>query len=273
MNEVKLQDVDWVKEWRENMSQMNEISSVDYWNGRADDYDDFICTSEFSYGYEIVKILEENEVVRPDLSVLEIASGVGAVTIPLARKALKVTGIEPAQEMAARLAKNSKAAGVDNIEVKLMTGQEYAEGVQSADHGLSLLCHASWQFPEIAEIASMMENGSSEWCCICDTALNRNSESAKLQKELGVVSSSFDRVEGLYNGLKVLDRKPEIKSFDYIMRRSVDSAYSMLTKVLTKQRVPTENDIKLINDHIERHSDEGVYNEPGKMSVIWWRKE
>ncbi len=266
------QGVDWIKEWRENMSRMTEISSVDYWNGRADDYDDFICTSEFSYGYEIVNILEECGVIEQDLSVLEIASGVGAVTIPLARKSSKVIGVEPAQNMADRLEKNSRAVGIDNIELRIMTGQEYAESITSPDHNLSLLCHAAWQFPEITELTSMMESGSRRWCCICDTELDLNSENAALQKKLGVVSSSFDRVEGIFRGLEELGRKPSIKSFSYTMKRSVDSAYSMFTKVLSKQRTPTDQDIELINTHIKRHSIDGIYNEPGRMAVVWWCK-
>ncbi len=266
------QGIDWIKAWRDNMGRMNEISSVDYWNGRADDYDDFICTSEFSYGYEIVKILEESGVIQPDSSVLEIASGVGAVTIPLARKSLKVIGVEPAQNMAERLEKNSRAAGIENIEMRIMTGQEYAEAVASPDHNLSLLCHAAWQFPEIAELTDMMESGSRQWCCICDTELDPNSENAALHKQLGVVSSSFDRVEGVFRGLEALGREPSKKSFGYTMKRSVESAYSMFTKVLSKQRTPTEQDLELINAHIERHSIDGIYNEPGRMSVVWWRK-
>ncbi|NCC26132.1 MAG: class I SAM-dependent methyltransferase, partial [Deltaproteobacteria bacterium] len=66
-------------------------SDVAYWNRRAEDYDDFITTSGFDYGRSMVDILGAEGVLSRESRVLEIASGVGAVTIPMAQAVKTVT--------------------------------------------------------------------------------------------------------------------------------------------------------------------------------------
>lgn len=269
----KLSQLEWVELWKDNMTRMSEISHVDYWNTRAEDYDDFINTSEFSYGYEIADILESRSMLNKDMHVVEIAGGVGAVTIPLAQKAKQVISVEPAREMAQRMEVNAAAMRVDNIELKLMTGQEFNEMFEHPTADLSLLCHASWQFPDARELAEMMENASEKWCCICDTVNDLSPEHLALLKKLGSSSGGFDRVFSLYNALCSLAKNPGITFFNYTMRRSEESARSMFTKVLNKERTPTEEDLTLISEFVRTRSENGIYNEPGKMAVIWWSKE
>ena len=46
----------------------------------------------------------------------------------------------------------------------------------------------------------------------------------------------------------------------------------MMTKVLGKYRQPTDEDLKVIEERVQAGSQDGIYSEPGKMAVIWWRK-
>jgi ubiquinone/menaquinone biosynthesis C-methylase UbiE len=260
----------WTKSWNDNMTTMSRVSDVGYWNKRAEDYDDFIKTSQFEYGREIARILYREDVLRPGATVLEIAGGVGAVTLPLASHASRITTLEPAKKMAGRLKKNAADQGISNIEVKICTLSGYDKGAQPKSVDLTVICHASWQFPNIEKLFQLMDRISRRSCCLCDTVPNILSSHQAMCEKLGIDTGAFDRALCLYNLLCETRRCPGISFFHYRMRRSTASAMSMWTHLVGKYRETTKNDVELIGDHVSAHEADGIYEEPACMAVMWW---
>lgn len=265
--------IDWENQWYSNMASMNEISSVAYWNKRAEDYDDFIRTSRFSYGKKIVDILFEAGVANDVAHVFEIAGGVGALTLPLSQRTAMVTTVEPAIKMADKLLRNVREQGVDNVEIIVATGEDVAARGLSKSYDLAIMCHATWQFPDLRWLIRFMEKAGAGRVCIADSVPMDESAHTRIYQELGVSHQSFDRVDALYNVLCSLGRKPQSLFFPFTMRRSVASAMTMMTQVVRKYRKPDEHDLQLIEQHVAAHACNGTYTEPARMGVVWWQQE
>lgn len=261
------------KEWYESMSSMNEKSSVSYWNKRAHDYNDFIKTSAFCYGEKIVDILLNAGFLNSRMKVLEIAGGVGALTLPLGKHTNWVTTIEPAKQMAENMMENALLHGIDNISILLETCQETAERPAMEQHDATIMCHASWQFPDLQWLVKFMETNGRGNACIADSHSGMQHEKADFLAELGVHHQSIDRFEKLCTVIRSYGRQPEIEEFPFTMRRSAESARSMMEKVLSKYRTPMQVDIERIAHYVEEHSDSGIYQEETTMGVMWWQNK
>ncbi len=264
--------VDWESAWREAMSRMSSISHVGYWNTRANDYDDFIRTSEFAYGEAMTEVLLRAGMLEPQSRVLEIASGVGAVTLPLAARCAEVVAIEPADQMADRLAGNARARDLANIEIRRQTLEEAMGGISENSFDFTLMCHASWQFPEILDVVRFMDAASSRGACLADTAGFDDQAHGEMYKALGIEADCTDRFPYLFNLLYAEGYRPNVWMLDYTMRRSVDSALSMWQLLLGKYRTPTAEDLALIQEHVARRARNGLYEVPSVMAVMWWEK-
>lgn len=265
-------NINWNSAWREAVSRMSNISHVGYWNQRADDYDDFIRTSEFAYGEVMAKVLAQAGMLGPESRVLEIASGVGAVTLPLASRCAEVVAIEPAERMADCLEGNARARGLANIEIRRQTLEQAMGGIPENSFDFTLMCHASWQFPEIMEVARFMDATSRKGACLADTAGLDDQAQGEMYKALGIDADCTDRCPYLFNLLYAEGCRPNVRMIDYTMRRSVDSALSMWQLLLGKYRTPTAEDLALINDHVAQRARNGLYEVPSVMAVMWWGK-
>lgn len=263
---------DWERVWREVVSRMSSISHVGYWNQRADDYDDFIRTSEFAYGEAMAEVLAQAGMIGSGSHVLEIASGVGAVTLPLASRCAGVVAVEPADRMADRLADNARARDLGNIEIRRQTLEDAMGGIPANSFDFTLMCHASWQFPDIMNVVRFMDAASRKGACLADTAGLDDQAHGEMYKALGIEADCTDRFPCLFNLLYSWGYRPNVRMLDYTMRRSVDSALSMWQLLLGKYRTPTAEDLVLINDHVARRARNGLYEAPSVMAVMWWGK-
>jgi len=103
------------REWAEKIREIRKVSSTDYWNNRAEDYNDFIKTSDFDYRRKIRELFETEGIIGMESEVLDIAAGPGSITIPFAEKVKLVTALEPAEEMCKNLIKNAEERKLSNI--------------------------------------------------------------------------------------------------------------------------------------------------------------
>ena len=262
--------MNWENEWNNVMSPINEVSTVSYWNKRAEDYNNFIRTSRFSYGEEIVGILKGDGFLTKSMKVLEIAGGVGALTLPLCRQVKSVTTVEPAENMVAKLRQNAEEQQIENMTVIMGTCQEVAEYGNIVKHDISIMCHASWQFPDLRWLVRFMEEFGSGKVCIADSIPGNDSEKDTFYKQLGVKDNSFDRFHTLLNVLHYFNRDPEIQLFPFTIRRSSESAMAMATQVVSKYRQPDPHDLAKIEDFVSKHTHSGIYTEKALMGVLWW---
>jgi hypothetical protein len=64
-------NTEWEKEWEAKTAETSRISDTGYWNKRADDYANFIRTSDFEHGRKIKAVLEKAEILKTEHEVLD----------------------------------------------------------------------------------------------------------------------------------------------------------------------------------------------------------
>jgi len=261
---------DWLNTWQYHMTGMNEVSTTQYWDKRAEDYDDFIRTSEFEYGRRMCEILEREGTLDRYTQVLEIASGVGAVTLPLCRSSQRVTAIEPSHPMAERLQMNSRTWNISNLEIIEQTFQEFAADAPPNGYDMVFMCHASWQFPDLADLIASMNRLGRQTCCLADTMGIADFKHQDMYRRLDIVPVDLDRALYVFNILCELGCSPNLATIDHVMRRSTTSAKAMWRNLVGKYRVPKKEDMTLIDSHVKRQSSNGIYATPSTMALIWW---
>lgn len=119
--------------------------------------------------------LEQQGILHSEMEVLDIGAGTGVFTVPLARRAARVTALEPAPEMLAALQKRVEAEGLANV---YFLDREW-EKVDPAAEGLAGrfdLVFASLT-PGVRDIDTLMKMTacSRGWCFLCDFGLSGKS--------------------------------------------------------------------------------------------------
>ncbi len=262
--------VDWEKQWAERIKEIKRISGTDYWNKRAEDYNDYIRTSRYEHGKKIKEIFEREGILKPDFEVLDIAAGPGSATIPFAESVRKVVAVEPAEEMCKKLISNSHEAGCKNIEIINSKWEKINTAVYEHRFDLVVCSHALWHFPDIVEQLNRMNRVSKAYCCIAESAGGYGT-ACDMYKTLGIDSQDFDYFIHIYNILYRENIAANVRIIDTVMRRSVYSGVRMWELVLGKYRKPTEKDREIIREYVLRNSEDDVYERKGKMAVIWWQ--
>ncbi|MBN1191974.1 MAG: class I SAM-dependent methyltransferase [Dehalococcoidales bacterium] len=113
--------IDWNALWQSEYgnSSWNKTPQKELWNKRADSYSQHI--SRVVEGQEdldkddyISKMLDRIE-VKPEWTVLDIGSGPGTLSIPLAKKSHSITALDISSQMLKNLKKNADKCGLNNI--------------------------------------------------------------------------------------------------------------------------------------------------------------
>ena len=258
------------KEWAEKVKETSRISGSDYWNRRAEDYADYIRTSDYEHGRKIKEVFEKEGILKEDFEVLDIAAGPGSVTIPFAESVKRVTAVEPAEEMCRRLMENSQEKRLENIEIMNMIWEEVDDAEFEDRFDLVVCSNALWQFPDIGEQLVRMNRVSRGYCCIA-IGVRSDETFSEMYRKLGLEDGDIDHFIGVYNILYERNVLANVKMIDTVMRRSVNSGISMWELLLSKYRDPGEEDKEIIRDHVSDNSEEGIYRKEGNMAVLWWK--
>jgi len=261
--------IEWEKLWQSKTSKTSQISSPEYWSRRAEDYNDYIRTSNFDHGYKIKELLMSEGVLAADMDVLDIAAGPGSITIPFAGVARKVTAVEPAVEMCRHLRINADEKGLKNVEVINRRWQDVDDAQVQGEFDLCICSQALWQFPDIVRQIQRINGASRGYCCIAIGA-GPDSESNRLSQMLGIDSWNQDRFLCFFNILCQQEILANVRMIDTMMKRSVKSAISMWELNLGKYQEPTAEQKAMIREHVLSNSKNGFYEKVNKLAVVWW---
>jgi SAM-dependent methyltransferase len=256
--------------WANLCSEESMRCSTAYWNCRAEDYADFIVNSDFDHGRKILRLFEKEGMVNPDWNVLDIGSGPGAISIPFSEEVHAVTSVEPASEMAKKLLEQASIRNRSNITLVPLTWQDVPISEYIQKYDLVICSHSIWHFPDIFNQIDRMQQVSRKFCALSH-GIYQNGQADPISQKLGIPRDDADRfimVKRIFENRGIF---PQVSVVPTSMKRSVESARSMMVLGLKKYREPAPEDLTLIDEYIKTHSKGGMYKQEGKMGVLWWR--
>ncbi len=238
-------EFDWEKQWLERIKSKEKNASMDsvtdYWNKRAEDYADYIRTSDYDHGRKIKEIFEKENILKRDFEVLDIGAGPGSLTIPFAESVKKVTAVEPAREMCKYLMRNSKEKGLENIEVINKRWEDIDDAEFEKKFDIVICSHVIWHFSDIGKQLMRMNNASRRYCCIATSAKSESQSFDGMYQKLGLLTDGVQISDFIYlfNILYYRNILANVAIIDTVMKRSVSSGISMWELFLGRYREPT----------------------------------
>jgi SAM-dependent methyltransferase len=269
MTSIEKHPVDWAGVWRSMTEEVARKSTVEYWNSRAADYNDYILSSGFDHGRSALRIIQEEGILIKNDKALDIAAGPGSLSIPLAEAGFNVTALEPSDTMGEYLVENAFRKGLDSIELVLSTWQDVDISPWRDSFDLVICSQALWHFPDLMDQVVRMEEVSRGWCGVL-LGVDDEPEFADLYRALGLRDEEPDRFLIFFNLLYSHGRFADVRTFQTVMKRSKGSAFSMWEKCAEKFGTLSAADKKNISNHIERCTVDGLYTTTNTMALIWW---
>jgi SAM-dependent methyltransferase len=100
--------------------------------------------------------------LTPEMTALDIGAGIGRWTLPMARRARRVTAVEPLQGMRQVLMERAVAQGITNLRV--LDAPWLAADVPP--HDVVIAAHATYTTPDLLAFVRKMESSARRTCCL-----------------------------------------------------------------------------------------------------------
>ncbi|MBI4188710.1 MAG: class I SAM-dependent methyltransferase [Chloroflexi bacterium] len=161
---IVLGEIDWLELWRELATTMKlrsgEWASRYALHARSLQAESSVRGQAHEKSDPLLDFILRN--IDSRSTVLDVGSGAGRWTIPVARIARSVTAVEPSADMQDMLRQSITAARLSNIQIVAATWQEAAV----EPHDVVICAHAMNASPEFAGFVHKMENHARERCYI-----------------------------------------------------------------------------------------------------------
>lgn len=164
---------DWAHLWRElvegheaerRKSANGQDIEGDFWQDKAAEYDATL-KRRWAEADPLKGLIASR--ISPDTTVLDIGAGTGRWAISLARRARRVTAVEPSPAMRKVLAQNLVDEGIDNVDIV----QGWWPDVDVGPHDISLCSHAMYGCPDLPAFVTRMDEVARHECFLAIKAL------------------------------------------------------------------------------------------------------
>ena len=265
--------MNWKEIWEEKQKQRMRPLRIGYdpeFRAKfADDYSEQSKYNNYEYGREAAEAF--SEILDRDFEVLEIGSGPGTLTIPLAKKVKKVAAIESSEMAVKYLKKNLKESRVENVEIMNRNWMEVEDREIKDRFDLAVCSHFLWQVRDLEKHLEKMENASRKYCAVIQPA-GRDS----------MVKEMWTKITGeRYNGefdpdadyfaypiLRQWGRLVNVRLMNYGIERNFEQEVRYIASFIGKY-VEVDAHVKEI---IEQYvSEKGLRKEKRSAVVMWWR--
>ncbi|MCK4735451.1 MAG: class I SAM-dependent methyltransferase [Methanophagales archaeon] len=149
-----MEELNWKAVWEEMQKQRMKPLKItfdpEFRTKFADDYSEQAKYNNYEYGRKAIESL--SEILDKDFEVLEIGSGSGTLTIPLAKKVKKVVAVESSETAVDYLKKNLKESRVENVELMNRNWMEVDDREIKDRFDLAVCSHFLWQVKDIEKV-------------------------------------------------------------------------------------------------------------------------
>ncbi len=270
--------VNWENAWKEMRQERMKKPKVSYddefFKKSAKDFSERIKLNNYEFGRKTTEILDE--VIDDNFEVLEIGTGPGTLTIPLAKKVKKITGIEFAERNIKNLKSNLKEQNLSNVEIVNKKWEKIEDNEIKEKLDLVICSHFLWQIKDVDSLLKRMENASKRYCSIIqpcgrDETVKEIFEKISNQSYTGQFEPDADYFA--YVILREWGRLVNVKYFDYTFERNMEEQVRNIASFIGRFYEVDAVLEKRIKNYLLEVSEDGIYREENQAAVLWWQPE
>jgi len=264
----------WEEMRQERMGKPKVSYDDEFFKKSANDFSERIKLNDYEFGRKSTEMLDE--IIDDNFEVLEIGTGPGTLTVPLAKKVKKITGIEFAERNIKNLKLNLKENNLLNVEIVNKKWEKIEDDKIMGKFDLVVCSHFLWQIKDVDELLKRMENASRRYCSIIqpcgrDELIKEIFEKISNQKYTGQFEPDADYFA--YVILREWGRLVSVGYFDYTFERNLKEQVRNVAGFIGRfYEVDTVLE-KKIKDYLLEISEDGIYREENKAAVMWWQPE
>ena len=261
-------DVDWLGFWEEKLStkvdkDWDKAAPGFYKRTRKDDYQ----TALFDK-----LILDEND------TVLDVGCGEGSVTIPIAKRVKKVTGLDSSPKMLEYLKKRAEDNDISNIETILKPIEEIKyDEIGDVD---VVICSRSLNgIIPIEEVLGELDKIANKYVFITVFGPENKKIEKDFDKEIGIKTEDFPDYNYFFNILFNMGIYANVERFDLNNYREYESIEEAMDNGKFRLDLYDDEEKELLRKYLERilSKDEktGKYfniKDKADWVLVWWKK-
>jgi ubiquinone/menaquinone biosynthesis C-methylase UbiE len=269
--------INWKEAWKamrdERMITPRIAFDTNFFIKFADGFSRRAKFNNYEFGRKSIKIL--NEILNDDLEILEIGSGPGTVTIPLAKKVKNILSIEFNKTNIKYLKENLKENNLKNVIICNQNWNKINDEEIKEKFDLVFCSHFLWQIEDLENLLKRMEKASKKYCafmqpCGRDEIVKDIFEKITGQKYTGQFEPDADYF--VYLILREWGRLVHHRYFKYTLEMNLEEylTYTMsfvgkFIKIddVIKEKIKGYLLEKAVNDKFIKRSD---------AIVMWWTK-
>jgi SAM-dependent methyltransferase len=209
--------------------------------------------------------------LTPETTVLDVGAGIGRWTLPMARRARRVTAVEPLPGMRRVLVERATAQGVDNLDV--VDTPWLAAAV--TPHDVVVAAHATYTATDLLGFVRKMEAHARRTCYLALRVPSHDGIVGELSERLcGCWHDSPNFIVG-YNLLLSAGFRPNVLIEPTTARRWVDPTIEVaVARAKRHLRFDDDRHDDAIRDVLARRLAfvDGAYRWPDGMrsALVWW---
>ncbi|WP_342678796.1 class I SAM-dependent methyltransferase [Methanofollis sp. UBA420] len=277
---MTLNTIDWNDEWKSVMIQRSgsAVSTcAQHWDSAesARNYLRDYGRENSSHTDRVSATLEALH-LSPDSRVLEIGSGPGVLTVPIASRTAHVTAVEPSDGMMTVLQEYMKKEGTENIRCVQKRWEDVADDDLEPQYDL-VLASFSLGMPEIKTAIEKMNAASSERVCLFWHAGEPQFETLyrlALPHILGTDYVPVPKADVLFNLLYAMGIYPDVRYFDFEQMHVFDSEEEMARHFLYEYHIPFDTGNRGLRAYLEEYVEEQdgrfVHHERWPCMMFQW---
>ena len=261
-------DLKWEEFWAEKLE--NKIDKD--WDEAAPGF--FKRTRKEDYQIALFDMLKLDE----NDSVLDVGCGEGSITIPLAKKVKKVTGIDSSPKMLEYLEKRAKDNDIENIETILKPIEEI-EYDEIGDMDVVVCSRSLNGIIPIKEVLTQLNEIANKYVFITIFGPENKKIEKDFDAEIGKKTEDFPDYNYFFNILFNMGIYANIERFDLNTYREYGSIEEAMDNGKFRLDLYSDDEKELLKKYLERiltydEDTKKYYNVKDKADwiMIWWKK-
>lgn len=262
-------DIDWAEFWQKQVHHTYKTQSQDYWDNWAKQ----IKPKTKHSGY-IYVLLSKLNITDKD-TVMDVGSGTGALTIPLAKKAGKVYAFDMSQVALDTVLERAEKEGITNIEpIQGDWIETDPKTLPSCD-----VVIASRSLPGGKDIKRSLKNindAASRSCHVTWRVRGADPLDREISEIIGIDIDYSPQHAILYNVIESMGIHPCVEPFTIVHEKEYDSLEDAYFQIVRSREVNSENAKKVMDllDARLTHRDGKLYHSKETTWVLFsWEKD